>query len=49
MGRGISFHEFELAIGPVAELSIVSSLGKWRRRHDVAQASKWIDRDYGYA
>ena len=47
-GRGISFHEFELAIGPLRELSIVSSLGRWRRRHDFAQALKWIVRDYPY-
>jgi S-adenosylmethionine-dependent methyltransferase len=27
-GRGLSFHEFELAIGPVADLSVVSCLNK---------------------
>jgi S-adenosylmethionine-dependent methyltransferase len=47
-GRGISFHEFELAIGPVAGLSIVSSLGQWRRRRDVVQMLKWIVRDRPY-
>ena len=47
-GRAISFHEFELAIGPAAELPIVSSLGRWRRRRDLAQALKWIVRDYPY-
>ena len=47
-GRGISFHEFELAIGPVRELPIVSSFGQWRRRHDFAQMLKWIVRDYSY-
>jgi 2-polyprenyl-3-methyl-5-hydroxy-6-metoxy-1,4-benzoquinol methylase len=47
-GRGISFHEFELAIGPVGELPIVSSFGAWRRRRDFAQAAKWIVRDRPY-
>jgi S-adenosylmethionine-dependent methyltransferase len=47
-GRGISYHEFELAIAPVAELPIVSSLGRWRRRHDIAQLGKWLVRDYAF-
>jgi 2-polyprenyl-3-methyl-5-hydroxy-6-metoxy-1,4-benzoquinol methylase len=48
-GRGISFHEFELALSnPVGELPIVSSLGHWRRRRDLAQVLKWIVRDRPY-
>lgn len=47
-GRGISFHEIDLAISPVAELPIVSSLGHWRRRRDLAQALKWVVRDRPY-
>lgn len=30
-GRGVSFHEFELAIGPVSELTIASCLPEWQR------------------
>lgn len=29
-GRGVSFHEFELAIGPLAELDIAGCLDDWR-------------------
>ena len=47
-GRGISFHEFELALGPVGELPIASSYGHWRRRRDLAQLLKWIFRDRPY-
>ena len=33
-GRGVSYHDFELAIAPVGELRIRSSLqGERRRRH----------------
>jgi len=47
-GRGISFHEFELAIGPVTELPIVSSLGPWLRRRDIEAAAYWVKREYPY-
>ena len=47
-GRGVSFHEFELAIGPVTELPIVSSLGPWLRRRDIETAAYWFKRDYPY-
>jgi S-adenosylmethionine-dependent methyltransferase len=30
-GRGISYHDFELALGPLDELDIVSSLGRYTR------------------
>jgi 2-polyprenyl-3-methyl-5-hydroxy-6-metoxy-1,4-benzoquinol methylase len=30
-GRGISFHEFDLALGPVDDLEVVSSLAGWLR------------------
>lgn len=47
-GRGVSFHEFELAIGPVPELQIVSSFGHWSRRRDLEAALYWFKRDYPY-
>jgi 2-polyprenyl-3-methyl-5-hydroxy-6-metoxy-1,4-benzoquinol methylase len=48
-GRGVSFHEFELAIGPAAELDVVSSLHQrgarrrrlpWPRRESAAQSHR---------
>jgi 2-polyprenyl-3-methyl-5-hydroxy-6-metoxy-1,4-benzoquinol methylase len=47
-GRGISFHEIELAIGPVRELPTVSSFEDWRRRRDIAQTAKFLLRDRRY-
>ncbi|HEY8155570.1 MAG TPA: methyltransferase domain-containing protein [Myxococcota bacterium] len=50
-GRGVSFHELELAIGPAAELEVVSSLHQfgsrrsrlpWRRRVSTAEAYRRI-------
>jgi 2-polyprenyl-3-methyl-5-hydroxy-6-metoxy-1,4-benzoquinol methylase len=44
-GRGMSFHEFDLAIKPVRDLRVVSSLSSFRGlRHLLRQ--RRIDRDY---
>lgn len=32
LGRGVSFHEFELAMAPVEELNIISDLASYRRK-----------------
>ena len=37
-GRGISYHDFELALGPMGELEIVSSLGRY------TQGLRWLRR-----
>ena len=37
-GRGISYHDFELALGPLCELEIVSSLGRY------TMALRWLRR-----
>lgn len=34
-GRGMSYHEFELAIGPLSDLNIVSSLTGFLKKRDV--------------
>ncbi len=34
-GRGMSYHEFELALGPLNELTILSSLGEFLRKRDL--------------
>lgn len=34
-GRGVSFHEFELAMAPVKELNIVSDISSFQRRRNV--------------
>lgn len=34
-GRGVSFHEFELTMGDVAKLDVVSSLPLWSRRRGL--------------
>jgi 2-polyprenyl-3-methyl-5-hydroxy-6-metoxy-1,4-benzoquinol methylase len=47
-GRGISFHEIDLAIGSVRELPIVSSFDHWLRRRDFAQMLKFVLRDRPY-
>ncbi|MDT7741793.1 MAG: hypothetical protein QOE59_871 [Actinomycetota bacterium] len=36
-GRGISYHEFEVAIGPLAGLDVVSDLAGYRERHSAAR------------
>jgi 2-polyprenyl-3-methyl-5-hydroxy-6-metoxy-1,4-benzoquinol methylase len=35
-GRGVSYHEFDLAIGPSASLNVVSALGLYLREHSLA-------------
>jgi SAM-dependent methyltransferase len=35
-GRGVSYHEFEIALGPINQLGFVSSLDMWRREHSLA-------------
>jgi S-adenosylmethionine-dependent methyltransferase len=40
-GRGVSFHEFELAIGPAAELDVVGCLQLERRRRNPLRNVGW--------
>lgn len=35
-GRGVSYHEFDLALGPSASLNVVSALGLYLRKQSVA-------------
>jgi S-adenosylmethionine-dependent methyltransferase len=49
LGRGVSFHEFELALGPLAALHVVSSLERFERRRDKALWLRWrLSRAYRY-
>jgi len=41
LGRGVSFHEFQLSIKPVAELHVVSSLAAFQRRRDPLLWLRW--------
>lgn len=40
-GRGVSYHEFDLALGPIASLNVVSSLGPYLRKQSFAIRMKW--------
>ena len=41
-GRGVSFHELELALGPAAQLDVVSSLATFlRARHRLPAWARW--------
>lgn len=40
-GRGVSFHELEVAVGPLARLEVVSSLALHVRRNNVVRAVAW--------
>jgi S-adenosylmethionine-dependent methyltransferase len=40
-GRGVSYHEFDLAIGPVAELEVVSCMQLERRRRNPVRRVGW--------
>jgi len=40
-GRGVSFHEFEVAIGPAADLDVVGCLQLDRRRRSIARHLGW--------
>ena len=49
MGRGVSFHEFELAIKPVSQLNIVSCKAMFFRRRSILNWLAWrfsADRRY---
>ncbi|MEX2118535.1 MAG: methyltransferase domain-containing protein [Pirellulales bacterium] len=49
MGRGVSFHEFDLAIKPAGELDVVSNLAAFERRRDKALWLRWrASFDYRY-
>jgi len=49
-GRGVSFHEFELAMKPVRELKIKSSLDVSNRQRGVLGFLKWrLSNEYRYA
>ena len=40
-GRGVSFHEFDLAIGPAAELDVISCLQLERRHRNPLRSAGW--------
>jgi S-adenosylmethionine-dependent methyltransferase len=41
-GRGVSYHELELALGPAAQLDVVSSLATFQRaRHRLPAWARW--------
>ena len=39
-GRGFSYHEIELAIGPIANLNVVSSLFEFKKKHGIGKYIK---------
>lgn len=41
-GRAMSYHELEVAIGPVAQLEVVSSLALFLRRGSVLRRAAWL-------
>ena len=47
-GRGVSYHDIDIAIGDVNSLDVVSSLGAWRRSRDLAQRGKWLIKHHTY-
>ena len=48
-GRGVSFHEFDLALGPSADLNVVSSMSLFFRRRDPALRLLWrLSQDYQF-
>lgn len=48
-GRGVSFHEFDMALGPARDLKVVSSMPLFFRRHDPALRLRWrLSRDYDF-
>jgi S-adenosylmethionine-dependent methyltransferase len=48
-GRGVSYHEFDLAIRPVATLDIVSSMGPELREQRLFNKWRWkFTRDFAY-
>ena len=49
LGRGVSFHEFELTMGPAANLNVVSSMPLFYRQRDPALRLHWrLSRDYRF-
>jgi 2-polyprenyl-3-methyl-5-hydroxy-6-metoxy-1,4-benzoquinol methylase len=48
LGRGVSFHEFELAIAPIKELNILSDLSSYRRKRDIGYWLYWKKNDSRY-
>ena len=49
LGRGVSFHEFELAIAPIEELNILSDLSSYRRKRNVFYWLYWKKNDSRYS
>ncbi|HET6879531.1 MAG TPA: class I SAM-dependent methyltransferase [Pirellulales bacterium] len=48
-GRGVSFHEFDLTLGPANQLDVVSSMPLFYRRRDPALRLVWRwSRDYRF-
>jgi 2-polyprenyl-3-methyl-5-hydroxy-6-metoxy-1,4-benzoquinol methylase len=40
-GRGVSYHEFDLALGPSASLNVVSALNLYMREQSLARRMRW--------
>jgi 2-polyprenyl-3-methyl-5-hydroxy-6-metoxy-1,4-benzoquinol methylase len=48
-GRGVSFHEFDLTLGPSRDLNVVSSMPLFFRQRDPALQLQWrLTRDYQF-
>ena len=48
-GRGVSFHEFDLTLGPATELNVVSSMPLFYRQRDPALRLYWrLSQDYPF-
>ena len=48
-GRGVSFHEFDLALGTARNLDVVSSMPPFYRQRDPALRLQWrLSRDYRF-
>ncbi len=41
-GRGVSYHEFDLALANAGDLDVVSSLPIYLRKRDSDRASQWL-------
>ncbi len=47
-GRGVSFHEFDLALGPAENLRVISSLARFKNRNPLRRALIRLGRAHRY-
>ena len=48
-GRGVSYHEFDLAIGPAEKLTVISSLASFHRRRLLPRLNWRLSRQYQFS